>query len=467
MRYNSIALIIIVAIIALSAVLVVANQLMNPVRPLIVFAEFEPSHITPNADGVDDVTRLNYEISKPSWVSIVFEAQDGTQYHFRERQPRDAGTYGVLFSGVVNGFTLDDDDFEGDVLRRLMPNGAYTWRITAESQADSQDTMQLTGDFMITDGTSEVPKIIEFTVSPPVFTPNQDGVSDRTQINVYVNKEHESLDVYLVSEEGVRIPVIRREEGRKMGEAGRHQYDYEGGVDIGADPPADGVYTVIAELRDYEGQITRRTTTLEIRDGGIPLAEIRGQNVGATVVFVAQPYDARYYSDQNGLGDLIDIPDTPSDVNALPITMPLGDLLVFKLTVDNYGSAPIRTSGPPPGTVYDFGQRASSLGQLEQSGVWRVGIDCETSIEASYPWRWALGDADSLEQVQDPVTGNTYYYLPAGGQTVVWGAIRMTEYNRFANPQACWAGLIHEDVGISTRNNNVGRREIQILPVGE
>jgi hypothetical protein len=53
MRYNSIALIIIVAIIALSAVLVVANQLMNPVRPLIVFAEFEPSHITPNADGVD------------------------------------------------------------------------------------------------------------------------------------------------------------------------------------------------------------------------------------------------------------------------------------------------------------------------------------------------------------------------------------------------------------------------------
>lgn len=467
MRYNSIALIIIVAILALFAVLVGADQLMNPARPLIVFAEFEPSRITPNADGADDVTRLSYEISQPAWVSIVFEAEDGASYHFRERQPRDAGTYSVLFGGVVNGFLLEDDDFEGDVLRRLMPNGDYTWRVFAESQADQQTTMELTGDFVIADGTAEVPIITEFTVSPPVFTPNQDGVSDRTQINVYVNKEHESLDVYLVSEDGVRIPVIRREEGRKVGEAGRHQYDYEGGVDIGADPPADGVYTVIAEMRDYEGQITRRTTTLEIRDGGKPLAEIRGQNVGATVVFVAQPYDARYYSDHRHLGDLIDVPDTPSDANALPITMELGDLLVFKVTVDNYGSAPIRTSGPPPGTVYNFDQRASSLGQLEQSGVWRVGIDCETSIEASYPWRWALGDEDSLEEVLDPVTGNTYYYLPAGGQAVVWGAIRMTEYNRLANPQACWAGLIHEDVGISVRNNNVGRREIQILPIGE
>lgn len=467
MRYHSIALIVVVAVFALVAVITAADQFMNPSRPLILSAEFDPPLISPNADGVDDVTRISYEISQSAYISIIFTDQAGTEYRFRDRQPRGAGQYSVLFSGVVDGFTLDDDDFEGEILRRLIPNGRYTWRLVAEAQVDRQNVMEMTGDFEIVDGASELPIIIEFSVSPDVFTPNQDGVSDRTQINVYVNKEHQSLDVYLLNQDGARLPVIRRQEGRKVGEAGRHQYDYEGGVDIGADPPADGVYTVIAELRDHEGQLTRRTATLEIRDGGKPLAEIRGQTVGATVVFVAQPYEARYYSDHNGLGDLVGIPDDPEVTNALPITMPLGDMLVFKLTVNNYGSAPIRTSGPPPGTVYDFNQRASSLGQLEQSGVWRVGIDCETSIEASYPWRWALGDEDSLEKVEDPVTGNTYYYLPPETETVVWGAIRMTEYNRLANPQACWAGLIHEDVGISVRNNNVGRREIQILPIEE
>jgi hypothetical protein len=467
MRYNSIAIIVIVAVIALVAVIVGADQLMNPSRPLIVAVEFDPPFITPNADGVDDVTRISYEISQSAHVSIVLVDEAGTEFIFRDNQPRDAGKYNVLFSGVVGGFVLDDEEIEGEVLRRLLPNGVYTWRLSAVAQDDDQNTMQMTGDFTITDGASELPLIVEFSVSPPIFTPNQDGVSDRTQINVYVNKDHQALDVYLLNDAGVRLPLIRRIEGRQIGEAGRHQYDYEGGVDIGADPPADGIYTVVVELRDHEGQMTRRTDTLEIRDGGQPLAEIRGQNVGATVVFVAQPYEARYYSDNNGLGDLIDLPDDPADTRTTAVTMALGDMLVFKLTVSNYGAAPIRTSGPPPGTVYDFNQRASSLGQLDQSGVWRVGIDCETSLEASYPWRWALGDEDNLEKVEDPVTGNTYYYLPSGEQTVVWGAIRMTEYNRLANPQACWAGLIHEDVGISTRNNNVGRREIQILPIGE
>jgi hypothetical protein len=31
------------------------------------------------------------------------------------------------------------------------------------------------------------------------------------------------------------------------------------------------------------------------------------------------------------------------------------------------------------------------------------------------------------------------------------------------NPQNCWAGLIHEDVEISIRNNNVGQREVELV----
>jgi hypothetical protein len=464
MRYP-IGFIVVAAALALALVVAGGTLLINPPRPLIVSAEFEPSLISPNADGTDDITRFTYEISQSAWVSILFTADSGEVYSFRDRQPRDAGSYSVLFSGVVDGFILPDEDISGEVLRRLIPNGDYTWTLSVEPQ-DGGDVMQQQGTLTVQDGVGELPLITEFTVSPPIFTPNQDGVSDRTQINVVVNRDHETLTVYLLNEDNERLPIVRREEGRLVGEAGRHTYDYEGGVDIGADPPPDGLYTVVAELRDFEGQMTRQTSTLEIRDGGNPRAEIRGQSIGATVVFVAQPYEERYFSDVNQWGELIAVPDSPNDTSALPITMALGDVLVFKLTVENYGSTPIRTSGPPPGTVYQYEQRASTLGALEQSGVWRVGIDCETAAD-SYPWRWGLGDESTLTRVEDPVTGNTYLYLMPGEQVVVWGAIRMTEFNPLANPQGCWAGLIHEDVAITIRNNNVGRREIQILPVGD
>ena len=82
---------------------------------------------------------------------------------------------------------------------------------------------------------------------------------------------------------------------------------------------------------------------------------------------------------------------------------------------------------------------------------------------SDYPWRWALGSADTLDVVHDPENGNVYYYLPAGARAVVWGAVRMTD-DTIRNPQDCWAGLIHESVEISSVNNVVGTRQVQIDP---
>src|SRR5690606_4957301 len=121
--------------------------------------------------------------------------------------------------------------------------------------------------------------------------------------------------------------------------------------------------------------------------------------------------------------------------------------LTFKLTIENYSDVMIRTTGPQPGTVYQQQQRAASLGWLEEPGAWRVGIDCDTAV-SDYPWRWAVGTPDELITVEDPVSGNTYRYLPANTRSVVWGAIRLTEINNALNPQNCWAGLIHEGVAI-------------------
>jgi hypothetical protein len=64
----------------------------------------------------------------------------------------------------------------------------------------------------------------------------------------------------------------------------------------------------------------------------------------------------------------------------------------------------------------------------------------------------------------DGPDGDVYYYLPPDGRGTVWGAVRFTEITPSRNPQYCWFGLIHEDVGIALQNNRVAARQIEIVP---
>ena len=450
---------LVAAVLGALVIVFIGQMVLQPALPLITAAAFSLERISPNADGVDDITLFSYSLSRNARVSLSFEAEDGTIYRFREDQPRIPDDYSVAFSGVVEGYTLPGEQIAGTVLRRLMPDGTYTWRLVAVED-DAAD--ERSGTLVIDGGDSPLPQITSFTISPVVFTPNQDGISDRTEMNVYLEKEAD-LQVYLLSEDGLRIFVAPRLEGRRPGEAGRHTFDYEGGVDLGADPPPDGVYTVYAEAQDAEGQVIQRTAELTIRDGGKPRAEIVPQSSGADVVFTTGAYDESYYTTADQPGELVAVPGNPSGAGLTSITLPLGDMLLFKLTVENYSDIPIRTSGPPPGTVYQQTQRAATLNAFDESGAWRIGIDC-TTAESDYPWRWAIGADDDLIELVDDATGRVYKYLPPRAQTVVWGAVRMTQIEA-RNPQNCWAGLIHEDV--SVYNGNVGTREVELVGGGD
>jgi hypothetical protein len=451
----SILLTIGAALVALALVVVAGVVLLQPARSLITAAQFEPDTLTPNADGSDDVALFRYSLSRAATVSLLLEAEDGTTYAFRADERRIADDYQVLFSGVVDGFTLPGETLDGEVLRRLIPDGSYTWRLTATADDGARD--ERSGTLVIADGDAPLPELRNFTVQPTDFTPNQDGVDDRVQINLVLSKDAE-LQVYLLGEDGVRYFIPERREEAASGEAGRRWYDYDGGVDRGADPPPDGHYTVIAEAQDAVGQRMRQTAALTLRDGGKPLAQIVTQPSGADVVFVRRAWDETY-ADEDAH---IERPDEPGDVSLTAITMPVGDLLVFKLTIENYSDVPLRTTGPAPGAIYDFDERASTIGWYESSGAWRVGIDCENAI-SDYPWRWAIGDDAALEAVTNPLTGEVFRYLPPGERSVVWGAVRMTELVEISNPQACWAGLIHEDVEISLQNSRVGPREVELV----
>ncbi len=235
-----------------------------------------------------------------------------------------------------------------------------------------------------------------------------------------------------------------------------------GGLFLVSRPPANGTYTLYAVAQDAVGQRLVRTAEITLVDSGLPQVEIVPQSTGGTVCFELATYTDNYFTDATQQGEPLPKP-TAVCSELTTLTLPGGDLLVFRLTVYNYGDTPIRTAPPFAGTVYQQTQRTSSLGAYEQSGAWRVGIMCDTA-ESDFPWRWALAPEEQLTAVQDPETGNTYYYLLAGQQTETWGAIRMTELIPSRNPQPCWAGLIHEDVGIPAQQNNVGRREVELVP---
>jgi hypothetical protein len=452
-------LLLIGAATALIIVLAVSTLIINPNQALIQNAGFEFEVVTPNADGDRDVVPFAYTLARPAVVTIAFENTDGQRFVFRNAQPRSPGAYTVLFSGVVDGFTLPDETFEGEIERRLIPDGIYTWTLTADgTQRDENQTAN--GTLTVQDGDAALPVITAFTMNAPSFTPNQDGVTDRMGMSVVISKQAD-VSAYLINPNGERFVIGERETVYGSDAGFRREFDYDGGLDINADPPPDGTYTVLIEVQDAVGQRTSVQADLTIERGGKPYAEIVGQPTGPDVVFAVRPYDPRYYSSADGWGERIDTPSDSEDLNQNTITVPLGDLLVFKLVVENYGTSPLRTSGPPPGTVYEQTQLAPSLGikAFDQAGVWRVGIQCANSA-ASYPWRWALGDETTLESMYDPVSGNTYLYLPPGERAVVWGAIRMTELVPAANPQTCYAGLIHEGVNISVRNMVVGARSV-------
>jgi hypothetical protein len=385
-------------------------------KPLLTNVSFDRDRITPNADGDTDVLKITYSLNRSATISITFEDETGNRYTFRDRARRGPSVekgYELLFSGVVDGYTLSGEAFnQFEVQKRVLRDGDYVW--TVEATDDAGHSEQVSGRLAIEDADTALPELRNFSVSPILFTPNRDGISDRAKINVSVSKDDTSLAVYLLDEDGTRYPVEQDEQTlAREGKAGLYAFDYDAGVDDGAQPPPDGTYTVYAEAQDAVGQRTLAETTLTILDGGVPMAYIF-----------------------NG------------EVEWSSKSVPLGETLTFTLTVDNDSSAPIRTSGPPPGTVYTNDQNYATLGEYIQSGVFRVGIHCENAT-TNYPWRWAVGDESVLEE------RDGYLYLPPFTRAVVTGSLRFVDVVGARNPQYCWAGLIHEDVEISPVNDRV------------
>ncbi len=387
-------------------------------RPLIYDVAVSDTTISPNADGRSDVTRIEYKLSRNATLSVYFIDAAGNRHYFRQDRLRSRTVgprpYRIDFGGVI---PREVDGFRQD---RVLPDGKYT--LVLEAADAHGKTFKVERPFTIVDADTTPPELLGFALDRHVFTPNRDGIDDRVNISYQVVKDA-TVQLYLLSEKGKKYPIGDPKGPGKPGKAGAFYHNYSGGIDEGVEPPPDGVYRVVATAEDRVGNKVTVTDTLEIREGGVPLATIVGLEweVSAT-------------------------------------SIPLGGTLYFTATVENYGKTPIRTIGPESGTQYTTEWNFATLGGWTSSGAFRVGIGFDNCPLGDYMWRWSVGKYSDLRAVQRG--DETLYYLDPGQRVLVTGSVVLNQAPP-RNPTPFWLGLIHEDVEIV--NNRVDPKWITVL----
>jgi hypothetical protein len=414
--------------------LAACGQLEFSSGPLLYDVSFSKSAITPNADGDNDATEIKYSLRRPAHVTISFEDDQGKRYYFREERRRAEGDYSVLWGGVVDEpQTLETSYGPVQVLSRVLPDGVYKW--TLEATDDGGQSAGTSGEITLQDGDTELPELHNFVVVPDTFRPNQDGLRDDwVSISYYLNKDVDNAQLFIEdpANPALRTFVAESPGVIKPNERGYHEYRYEGGVDLNAEPPPDGTYNIVGEARDAAGNTVRVERQLTIEEGGKPRAD------------VAQ-------------GEI----DWEGEMNRI-VTVPLGGKVCFTTVVTNEGTVPIRTSGPWPGQEYKFSENYNTLANageeswLQQAGVWRFGINFDTT-GIDFPYRWAVGRQEDLEK--RILDGKEQWYLMPGKSGQVSGCIVMDEKPPIGTT-FWWGGLIHQSVEVA--NNNIDRITVQV-----
>ncbi|HXF60937.1 MAG TPA: hypothetical protein VNK95_04930 [Caldilineaceae bacterium] len=410
------------------------GQLDLGMGPLLYDVQVTPDFITPNADGNQDVTEIQYSLRRTADVSIYFENPAGERFYFRQARRRSPGHYSVFWGGVVDeARTVETDYGPQEILSRVLPDGEYRW--TIEGVEPDGATQRVSGTITLQDADTEVPELHNFVVVPQVFRPNQDGLRDDwVSISYYLTKDVDTVQVYLVdpNQPGVKFPIAEAPGVAKTNERGYHEFRYEGGVDLNAEPPPDGAYFIVGEARDLAGNAVRVERELTIEEGGKPRADIAQGEIG-----------------------------WEGEVNRV-VSVPLGGKFCFTAVVTNEGTVPIRTTGPWPGQEYRFSENYNTLAAahddswFQQAGVWRFGINFDTT-GIDFPFRWAIGRPEDLERRM--IDGKEQWYLLPGKSGQVSGCIVVDEEPPVGT-NLWWGGLIHEFVGVE--NNYVDRITVQV-----
>lgn len=349
--------------------------------PLLAGVEAAPATVSPNGQNSDGPAKIAYTVGREVTVSIYLVDSAGRRYPLRLNEPRSPGTYEAAFSGAVKA---NPDD----VPQRILPDGAYTYVIEAETmggqKAEAQGTLTI-------QGADPVPLAVSEVVALPVLiTPNGDARDDKTVISYRVAKDSE-VELYATDAAGTRYliePATKRLAGLQSAEWK--------GMSSGLLAP-NGDYQVHVVARDTSGNVAEGVVPVGLTDGGTPDLQIL-------------------------------------DVELTPPTVPVSGTVNVKIRVKNTGDTKIETKGPPPGTAFTTSRnyfadtdRNGRPKYYDEAGKWRVTASWNQAF-SQYPARWALTKPLTGPDGQPRLDENgleTYPPLLPGEESVITGTIQV------------------------------------------
>lgn len=353
---------------------------------------------------------ISYTVGRDATVDIYVLDASGARYDLRRAQPRAASRtpYVLRFDGTAP---------TGDpvLVRRLLPPGAYTIVVAAQTDAGQRDERRLA--LSITGGETPLPDIENLTVAPAIISPNADAIDDVAEFT-YRLPVSATVDIEVIAPNGEIIPVVTRED---EGPYEQHHV-WNGKRPNGALLPA-GVYTYTVRAEDRFGNLVQRQGSIELANVGQPEARI----VSAYIA---------------------------------PQRVMLGEVITVTVRVRNTGAVPIRTYGPPSGFEYTTDQVFSSVEEgryaAQAGGFWRLGMDWDANSGGGakrYPFRWALS-ARPPEQWSVP--GVEDFFMPGEEITIV-GRVRVLQRE---TKMGFYVGLIQDGVGFF--QDRTGRTIVEV-----
>jgi hypothetical protein len=398
---------VLVCILVISVWLVVSLSGCS-IQPLLDRVIVSQEVLRPSGNG--ESLAISYRLGRDANVSVYLQDEAGQRYALRENQPRvaDNDAYSVTFDGTV-------PTNEGQLRRKLLPNGAYTYIV--EAREASGESVSFTGQFRIEYDQVTLPSIDNLVVSPSVISPNGDAIDDVANIT-YRLPVTATVDITITTPEGEVYPFVSRTEQPPAEYLHTWNGKRSDGVALG-----NGVYTYTITAEDMYGNVAVQSGQIELVDVGQP---------EATII----------------------------EARIAPERVMLGETITVTIRIRNTGSVPIRTYGPESGFGYTTDEVFSSVEDgayaAKSGGFWRVGVDWDANSGGGakrYPYRWALSskpasewDVPGVEDILEP-----------GEEVVVTGTITILQPE---NKMGFYVGLIQDGVGF--RQDRTARTIVEV-----
>ena len=202
----------------------------------------EDPAISPNGDGVRDRATIGFTVSQAAGWRLEIRNAAGLLV----RHLTGEGTV------VQTSWAGRDDD------GRALPDGVYTIRADAASAAGEARPATATVRL-----DTEAPRVSGIAIAPDPFSPNADGSRDVATL-VFVPGEGGAARSSVIETDGT---VLRRLTGWRTVTAATQRTTWDGRVGSGSSlrPAAEGLATLLLEVRDAAGNTTvkRRTVTVD------------------------------------------------------------------------------------------------------------------------------------------------------------------------------------------------------------